>query len=64
MSVIVYIFRSAVMHRFWYNKNGARDLHLPRLNFWYFSYRVFKRAHAAGLGRMQEKMCTNLAKEI
>lgn len=43
------------LHRFWYNKNGAKDLHIPRMNYWYFSHRVFRRAYAAGYGRLPKE---------
>lgn len=40
------------LHRFWYAANGRKDIHLPLLNYWFFSYRVFTRVWHAGYGRL------------
>lgn len=40
------------LHRFWYSRNGYKDVYIPRLNYWYFSYRIFSRIKASGIGRM------------
>jgi hypothetical protein len=39
------------IHRFWYAKNGHKDVHIPLLNYWYFSYRVFKRLKKSDAGK-------------
>lgn len=36
--------------RFKYNENGMRDNMLPRLGYWYFSYRISNAARYAGYG--------------
>lgn len=40
------------LHRFWYARNGRKDVHLPMLSYWFFSYRIYRRAWQAGYGRL------------
>lgn len=40
------------LHRFWYARNGRKDIHLPLLAYWAFSYRIYRRVWYAGYGRL------------
>ena len=40
------------LHRFWYARNGRKDINIPLLGYWFFSYRVYRRAYQAGYGRL------------
>lgn len=40
------------LHRFWYARNGRKDIHLPLLGYWAFSYRIYRRIWQAGYGRL------------
>jgi len=41
---------SMALMRFKHNKNGMKDIALPRLGYWIFSYRISKAAKFAGYG--------------
>ncbi len=53
------------MLRFYWNKNGMKDLALPILAYWYFSYRVVNAAKYAGYGNFtKEELIDNAKKDL
>lgn len=52
-----------ILHRFWYSKSSRKDIGLPLLGYWLFSYKAYRNAYYAGYGRFSKEEIYDVGKK-